>query len=433
MRNSIINYAAGGLGVSIVSLLTVLIFARIFNENEYSIYLLNLSIVVFISNFSLIGANAVIMKSRNGSKRDWSRFAIGFFYFFSPFVSASLFLLAYILFVYFELFAIDFNSLFIFFSAIFETFFLLNQAELLAFKKSKEFGVRNVVKVCLNLIIFLVLILLQDYSIINGAFLSFILTSFMFFLYSSKTFFVKLIYFFQNRQSKYIKFIKLYIFSISINNLSRLMPNFVDKLFASTITNSSVASLALTQQISRFLMIPSTAIIRGYTPQIFSDLSSADIKVKNSNFKNFNKLLFLSALYLIFITLTSFFVSDVASLIFGNKYTEIKLIASIMVFDCVFTFNKNVLLIFVKYDPKLIKLLPISTYTYLGIFVLLAIFLIGKYSIVGLAIALVVSKYISSIIMFFFAQKYLKKIDNMKMTFLILILLPSIIFIAKLL
>ena len=211
------------------------------------------------------------------------------------------------------------------------------------------------------------------------------------------------------------------------------MPNFVDKLFASTITNSSVASLALTQQISRFLMIPSTAIIRGYTPQIFSDLSSADIKVKNSNFKNFNKLLFLSALYLIFITLTSFFVSDVASLIFGNKYTEIKLIASIIVFDCVFTFNKNVLLIFVKYDPKLIKLLPISTYTYLGIFVLLAIFLIGKYSIVGLAIALVVSKYISSIVMFFFAQKYLKKIDNIKMTFLILILLPSIIFIAKLL
>ena len=168
LRNSIINYAAGGLGVSIVSLLTVLIFARIFNENEYSVYLLNLSIVVFISNFSLIGANAVIMKSRNGSKRDWSRFAIGFFYFLSPLVSASLFLLAYILFVYFELFAIEFQSLFIFFAATFETFFLLNQAELLAFKKSREFGVRNVVKVCLNLIIFLVLILILDITFANG-------------------------------------------------------------------------------------------------------------------------------------------------------------------------------------------------------------------------------------------------------------------------
>jgi len=291
--------------------------------------------------------------------------------------------------------------------------FIIYQLKLQMEHRALEYGLNSIIKFIISALFAIILIIYFDRKadgVLEGLAISFTVFSFYIFLKLKKE---KIKFNFNKRLLK--RNIKYSIFLIP-HNLASIFMQFMDRFFISNMINlSQVGIYSLGGQISAVLGIVSSAINNATVPNV----------LKAYKDKNYLYLVDLADLSIIFLSFVAFILSlfspEIVKFVAPNEYKNAYLVISILSFYFVvqmYYFMTSSVLFYIEKATKFVALTTITSFI-LNIF--LNYLLIPYFSIIGAAIATVISMLLVNYFVIFIANKFIiVKFRHIKIHFVIL-------------
>ena len=291
--------------------------------------------------------------------------------------------------------------------------YMLYQLKLQMEHRALEYGLNNVFKFFISTlfaVIFIIFFGKKADGVLEGSAISLLVFNFYIFIKLKKE---KIKFNFNKRLLK--RNIKYSIFLIP-HNLAGIFMQFMDRFFISNMINlSQVGIYSLGGQISGVLGIISSALNNATVPNVLK-------AYKDENYLYLIDLADLSIVFLSFIAfMLSLFSPEIVNLIAPDEYKNAYLVISILSFYFVVQMYYFMTSSVLFYIEKATKFVSIATITSFILNIILNYLLIPYFSIIGAAIATVVSILLVNYFVIFIANKFiLVKFRHIKIHFVIL-------------
>ncbi|MES2528818.1 MAG: oligosaccharide flippase family protein [Bdellovibrionota bacterium] len=187
------------------------------------------------------------------------------------------------------------------------------------------------------------------------------------------------------------------------NNFAGNFNNFANNYLVNQFINlASVGLLTVATQATNLLNSLNTGLTDAIRPWCYEKLSSNDVNQRDIYFRKMHSL--MSAFSLL-IAVTIFFSEEAFYLILKEQYWETWKLMPYL--GCYALFNQltSIWLIPLMYYEKGSKYVPVSTYLFIIINLGMCVFLIPRIGLVATAIAMMVSRIISSLVLLHYCRK----------------------------
>ena len=185
------------------------------------------------------------------------------------------------------------------------------------------------------------------------------------------------------------------------NRFSGLLPSFMDRFILSTQSVALAGTYSVGSRIGEGLANITGGFFRAQLPWFYEKMREGLPARMELARVAYQTIVIVSSLGL----LLSLYSKEIIQIVLGADYHDAWLVVPLATFVVVFNHLKEFWLRSLTYNMKGTRYVPIATYTFAGLSVVLTIMFVPRFGMIGAALAILLARIVSSLVMLYFSLK----------------------------